>query len=273
MVAEPRISERRASCGNQHAGWPTASGCLTLLQSTMVIRISNSLPAIRCAGRRWLIVIAATVLAGGSFGGENTDAASPGMPVVWKFDQFPLIAGRPVEILGAPQLKDGDGTKHLHFDGVGDGLVVPSNPLAGLRDFTIEVLFRPEAGGQEAQRFLHLQDEGGSRVLMEIRLTPQGQWALDTFLFSAAGSLPLFDRAKLHPAGEWHWVALRYDAQRMTSFVDGRKELEGAIAFAPMKPGQTSLGVRLNRVFWFKGDVREVRFTPAALGEEALQGN
>ena len=40
-----------------------------------------------------------------------------------------------------------------------------------------------------------------------------------------------------------------------------------------MKPGQTSLGVRLNRVFWFKGDVREVRFTPAALGEEALQGN
>jgi hypothetical protein len=53
--------------------------------------------------------------------------------------------------------------------------------------------------------------------------------------------------------------------------VDGLQELEGAIEFAPMKSGQTSLGVRLNRASWFKGAIREVRFHPAALAGDALQ--
>jgi Concanavalin A-like lectin/glucanases superfamily len=238
----------------------------------MVAKNSKSLPVIRPRGRCWLGVVAAAVLVGNALGGGQIDAVPIAGPVVWKLDRIPPGAGQPVEILGEPRLRDDGGLRCVHFDGAQDGLVVSSNPLAGLPQFTIEVLFRPEAGGQEAQRFLHLQDDGGSRALMEIRLT-EGQWALDTFLFSGQGSLALFDRAKLHPAGEWHWVALRYDARRMTSFVDGRKELEGAIAFAPMKPGQTSLGVRLNRVFWFKGDIREVRFTPTALGDGALQRN
>ena len=38
-----------------------------------------------------------------------------------------------------------------------------------------------------------------------------------------------------------------------------------------MKPGRTSLGVRLNQVFWFKGAIREVRIHPAALDAAALQ--
>jgi len=255
------------------AGWPRAPGSPTLRPLHLTIQSSKSSPAIRFRGGRWLIAVAAAGLAGTWLGGQPVVAGSLAVPVVWKPDQSSPIAGRPSEIVGAPQIKGEGGARCVHFDGVRDGVVVPTNPLAGLEQFTIEVRFRPEAGGPEAQRFLHLQDEGGSRVLMEIRLTPQGQWALDTFMLSGPASLPLLDRAKLHPAGEWHWVALRYDARRMTSFVDGRKELEGAVAFPPMKPGQTSLGVRLNRVFWFKGDIGEVRFTPAALGDGDLQKN
>ena len=237
----------------------------------MGVQGSKSLRRIRQRGSLWLIALGAAGLAPSGRGGEPVAAASQAIPVIWRLDQRSPVAGFPAEILGAPRVENDGGIRYVHFDGLDDGLVVPSNPLAGWPQFTIEVRFRPDAGGQEAQRFIHLQDEGDSRVLLEIRLTPQGQWALDTFLFSGAGSLPLLDRTRLHAAGEWHWVALRYDARRMTSFVDGRKELEGAIAFAPMRAGRTSLGVRLNRVFWFKGDIREVRFTPAALGDDALQ--
>jgi hypothetical protein len=90
-------------------------------------------------------------------------------------------------------------------------------------------------------------------------------------MLSGASRLALLDRTRTHAAGQWHWVALRYDGRRMTSWVDGRQELQGALEFAPMKSGQTSLGVRLNRVYWFKGAIREVRFHPTALAGEALQ--
>jgi hypothetical protein len=57
----------------------------------------------------------------------------------------------------------------------------------------------------------------------------------------------------------------------MTQFVNGQAELEGGVAFPPMKPGRTALGVRLNRVSWFKGAIREVRIYPTALDAAALQ--
>jgi hypothetical protein len=58
----------------------------------------------------------------------------------------------------------------------------------------------------------------------------------------------------------------------MTHFVNGEKELEATdVKFGPLGPGKISLGVRQNRLYWFKGAIREVRFTPAALPPEKLQ--
>jgi hypothetical protein len=202
---------------------------------------------------------------------ESGTTALRSAPVVWKFDRTAAIAGCPTEILGAPRVEETAGERFVQFDGAHDGLIVPVNPLTGLPRFTIEVLVRPDAGGAVEQRFLHVQDGFGNRVLLEIRLTPEGQWVLDTFMLSGASRLTLCDRAKVHPAGRWHWVALRYDGHRMTSWVDGRRELKGEIEFASMKSGQTSLGVRLNRVSWFKGAIREVRFYPGELADDALQ--
>ena len=202
---------------------------------------------------------------------ESQATASLSAPVVWQFDQPAAIAGLPTERLGTPRVVESAGGRFIRFDGAHDGLIVPVNPLAHLPRFTIEVLVRPEVGGGLEQRFLHVQDEVGNRVLLEIRLMPEGQWALDTFMLSGASRLTLLDRSRIHPAGRWHWVALRYDGHRMTSWVDGRQELEGAVEFAPMQSGQTSLGVRLNRASWFKGAIREVRFHPGALAGEALQ--
>jgi hypothetical protein len=201
-----------------------------------------------------------------------TDQVPPPVrPVVWTLDSAASIAGLQPTMLGAPRFADTGVGPAACFNGKDDGLIFPVNPIAGWAQFTIEVLFRPDADGQEAQRFMHLQDERESRALLEIRLTPDGQWSLDTFLRSAEPGLPLLDRAKLHPAGRWYWVALVYDGKKEAHFVDGTKEMEGDVAFAPMTRGQTSLGVRLNRVFWFKGGIREVRFSPQALGPTQLQ--
>lgn len=46
----------------------------------------------------------------------------------------------------------------------------------------------------------------------------------------------------------------------MRQLVNGNLELEAAIAFRPLSAGRVSIGARLNRVFWFKGAIRSVRF-------------
>jgi hypothetical protein len=58
----------------------------------------------------------------------------------------------------------------------------------------------------------------------------------------------------------------------MRHFVDGREELSGPLTIQPLGAGSASIGVRMNRVFWFKGAVRKVRFTPRALGPREFMG-
>jgi hypothetical protein len=200
------------------------------------------------------------------------DISSPSArPVIWTLDNAASIGGHQPTVLGAPRFVDAGVGPAACFNGKDDGLIVPAIPIAGWAQFTIEVLLRPDADGPAEQRFVHLQDERESRALIEIRLTPDGQWCLDTFLLSGKNSLPLIDRAKLHPAGSWHWAALVYDGKKLAHFVDGTKEMEGEVTFPPMTTGQTSLGVRLNRLYWFKGCIREVHFSPTALGPAQLQ--
>jgi hypothetical protein len=201
-------------------------------------------------------------------------AASPAAPapVVWKLDNLEKIGGQKLTLEGAPKVvRDASGMAALKFNGKDDGIIVPVNPLAGLKQFTIEILFSPDADGGEAQRFFHTADNEDRRALIELRLNKTGGWWLDTFLASDGNRLPLIDPAKVHRAGRWHWAALRYDGKRASHFVNGEKEREGEIALTPMSTGQTSLGVRLNRVYWFKGAIREVRFHPLALDAAALQ--
>jgi hypothetical protein len=92
-------------------------------------------------------------------------------------------------------------------------------------------------------------------------------------MLSGTSNRAMIDKTKLHPADRWCWVALRYDGKQMASFVNGVPELTGPVTFAPMAEGKLSLGVRQNRVFWFKGAVKEVRFTPEALAPEKLQAS
>lgn len=195
-------------------------------------------------------------------------SAGAGEPTVWRLDQTARVGGHATEVLDAPRVTDGA----TFFNGASDGLFVPANPLAGLAQFTIEVLFWPAADGPAEQRFLHVQDGPGSRALIETRVSG-GTWALDTFLSHPASGakLALLDMTRRHPANRWTWVALVYDGRRMAHYIDGVKELEGEVAFPAMAAGQVSLGVRQNKVYWFKGGIREVRWHATALKAEELQ--
>jgi hypothetical protein len=193
--------------------------------------------------------------------------------IVWLLDNIGKIGGHVVTVAGAPRVEAVAGEKAVVFDGVKDGIFVPAIPFAGAKHYTIEILFQPREGGPSAQRFLHAQDAAEHRALIETRLDGKGGWWLDTYILTGApaSGVTLIDPARVHPTGQWYWAALRYDGKIMAHFVNGRKELERAATFEPFGAGQTSLGVRQNRVYWFKGAIREVRFHTEAVPDEKLQ--
>jgi hypothetical protein len=193
-------------------------------------------------------------------------------PTVWTLRDAAEVAGQATQVVGSPKVAGFGAQSALVFDGKGDGVFVPVNPLQGWNAFTIEVRFRPDGSGGEEQRFLHVEDARKQRVLIETRVTADKQWALDTFLFQDADHrLTLLDRTLLHPTDRWYWVALVYDGRKMSHYIDGVLELEGEVTFAPMTTGRTSIGVRQNLVSWFKGAIAEARFTPAALPAARLR--
>lgn len=198
-------------------------------------------------------------------------ADDPGT-TVWHLESVTSVGGLRPEVWGAPRAVVENGHKALCFDGRGDGLLLSTNPIAGLPRFTIEILFRPDGDGPTEQRFLHIQDERERRVLIETRVTDQRTFALDTFLRDTdANKLTLLDRSLVQPTDQWHWAALVYDGATLSHYVDAARQLSGTVIFPPMEAGRTSLGVRQNRVHWFKGCLAQVRFTAAALSTTELQ--
>lgn len=208
--------------------------------------------------------------------------------VVWRINSLERIAGAKVTAVGNPTKTRGPvvlgaaprtgpgsheqgyetaaGVEALRFDGFDDGCVVAANPLQGLAQFTIEILFLPERGGMEEQRFFHAQDKEGRRLLFELRVNEGGDmWCLDTFLFSDRGRLTLIDRTKWHPLGRWYWAAITFGDGRMIHYVNGASQGEGRVECSAMVAGESSLGMRLNRVHWFKGAIAEVRVTGRVL--------
>lgn len=198
----------------------------------------------------------------------------PGKTIIWHLNNTAHIAAFSTTILGNPVVKVEGTDSSIYFNGINDGLVIPAIPIEGWQDFTIEVLFKPSSDGPSAPRFIHMEDSASNRVTLELRLTKNGQWYLDGFLKNGRTKkgLTLIDSTKLHPANKWYWAALVYSNNTMATYINGKKELEGGeIGFPAMTKGNMSIGVRLNKVDWFKGQVQEIRFHPAVIEEKDLQ--
>ena len=192
-----------------------------------------------------------------------------GEQLTWRIDNLVEIAGHRVTVLGDPVVIDTPRGKAVEFDGIDDGVFIDVHPLAGMSEFTVEVVFKPYKDGAPEQRFFHMQeDPSQERVMFETRLVDDDQWFLDTFIYSGEQKIPLYAIDNKHAVGSWYHAAIVVDGSSFKHFVNGELELSEAIQFEPQGAGRTSLGVRLNRVNWFKGAIRTARFTPRALTPE-----
>ncbi len=106
-------------------------------------------------------------------------------PATWEF-KLTEIKQRIEELVisGNPETEISPYGDAICFDGKNDGWFLPVNPLKDLKEFTVEVLFRPDHDGPEEQRFLHIGEIHGDRVLIETRTTSDGKWYLDTYIQS-----------------------------------------------------------------------------------------
>ena len=187
----------------------------------------------------------------------------------WTFDRLDRIGGHPTTILGHPRVIKSPAGKAVEFNGVDDGLLIDVHPLAGAETFTWEAIFRPDGGNAE-QRWFHLEENPASgadtdnRMLFEIRVI-DGRWCLDAFNRSGQAQKALLNRKSLHALGAWYHVAAVYDGHEFRNYIDGVQDGAAQISLSPQGPGKTSVGVRINRVFYFKGAIRQARFTRRAL--------
>lgn len=194
-------------------------------------------------------------------------------PTVWKFTGVDKIGGYSPVIQGAPSAVTSGAFTGVAFNGVNDGLVIPVSPINSWPRFTIEVLFKPDGDGPKEPRFVHFEDADKNRGTLEVRLTPKRQWYLDAHLKNGKlnKAVTLIDSTQLHLADRWYWVAMVYDGKKMSSYVNGLKQLESPMDFPPMNGGQIAFGMRLNKVTWFRGLISEARFYPEALAPALLQ--
>ncbi|PWU05875.1 MAG: hypothetical protein C5B51_13390, partial [Terriglobia bacterium] len=174
-------------------------------------------------------------------------------------------------VLGHPKVIDTPIGKAVQFNGVDDALFINEHPLAGIPVFTFEAIFRPDTGGAPEQRWFHLAEQDpktgadtDTRFLFEIRVI-NNQWCLDAFVHTPTANHAILNREKLYPLDTWHAVAQVYDGKEYRSYVDGELQGNADVHFEPEGPGHTSVGVRINKEFYFKGAVHLARFTRRAL--------
>jgi len=192
-------------------------------------------------------------------------------PEIWRFDRLDRICGHKTDILGHPSIIESPYGKAVEFHGNGDAIIVPEHPLAGATAFTWEVIFRPDADGAEAQRFFHIAEvdpatgkDTDNRLLYEIRIVNK-QWCLDSFAGGGGANLTLLNCKALHPLGQWFRVTAVWDGKTMKNYVGDELQGEGPLAMPPEGPGRASIGMRLNKVYPFKGAVLMSRTVPRAL--------
>lgn len=181
----------------------------------------------------------------------------------WRVADLPGIDS----VSGAPRTFETVLGPAVRFDGTQDAFFLRDNPLRGMEELTIEVIFRQQADAPFEQRFLHFGTVNGERIMFETRVKPDGTWYADNFIrrLEPQADLTLIDSTIRQPADRWYNLTLVVAGSRATNYVDGRQQLTGEIPYRAATEGIASVGVRQNKVCWFKGDLFRIRITPRAL--------
>lgn len=188
----------------------------------------------------------------------------------WNVDSLDAIAGNALALMGDPKIVDSPWGQATAFDGDGDRLLLNTNPLGDARAFTVELLVKPyDVYPHNIEpRIFHIEapDNPARRLTIEMRLNDQHQWYLDTYIKAESEQRVLIDARLVHPVNQWAHVAVTYDQGEFTSYVNGQRELSGAVNYLPVGEGAfTSIGARMNQVHWFAGEIAQVATTSRAL--------
>ena len=192
---------------------------------------------------------------------------------VWELNSLDKIGGHPVQVFGNPQIVNTEHGKAIKFNGINDKLLVDNNPIGDAKEFTVEVIFKPDPAFDISNepRFIHIQDPDDSlskRVLIELRLTRTKEWYLDGFMLTDAGEKTLVNKTLIHPAGEWVHAAVTYKDNIFKTFVNGVEELSGNVYFTEKlinKTGKTSIGGRMDNRNYYCGLIKSLKITRSAL--------
>ncbi len=189
---------------------------------------------------------------------------------IWKLNSLEKTNGHPISVMGEPKIVPNIYGKALSFDGDGDRILVDRNPLSGAKEFTIEVIFKPNDvfPNNPEPRIFHIEspDMPNRRVTIELRLNDKHQWYLDAFIKSDNSQFTLIDANKVHPVDEWAHAAITYKKGEFSSYVNGEQELTGTVEYLPIpKNAKTSVGSRMNQIHWFNGEVLQVSISKKLL--------
>ena len=197
---------------------------------------------------------------------------------VWELNSMKKIGGHPVKVFGNPKIVKTEIGKAIWFNGVNERLLVDNNPLGNAKEFTIEVILKPDSAFHISQqpRFIHFQDDTDTllgwdparRIMMELRLTPENKWYLDGFLLTDAGNLTLVNKNLTHPTRQWVHAALTYSNNTFKTYVNGIEETSGSVMFTEKilnRVGKVSIGGRMNRQNYYCGLIKTLKITRMAL--------
>ena len=186
-------------------------------------------------------------------------------PHVWTVEEHPGV----LETFGKPEVTDVNGGKAVEFDG-DDGIFLSSVPVRGLDAFTVEAIIKPGSGGPFEQRFMHMGTYDRERVMMEVRVNPDGTWYPDCFIkLNFRDNKALIDDGKTFPADKWYNLTFTVGPDGIASYVDGELQCSDILSYRPViNSGLTSLGVRQNGKGWFTGAIYKIRVSPGVLEPE-----
>lgn len=188
----------------------------------------------------------------------------------WTLSSLNSVAGNPLTITGNPKLIDFPWGKATSFDGDGDRLLVKANSLGNALAFTVEMLVKPRDVYPHniEPRIFHIEapDNPNRRLTIEMRLNDKHQWYLDSYIKAEGEQRVLIDPQLVHPINQWVHIAVVYAQGEFTSYVNGQRELGGAVNYLPVGEGAyTSIGARMNQVHWFAGVIAQVATSQVAL--------
>lgn len=181
--------------------------------------------------------------------------------IEWSTSHAPNV----LKCFGEPQKVSTELGEAVHFDGEDDGLFLEGVPVAGMKEITVEMVFRQEPSTHFEQRFMHMGEFAGNRIMFESRVNPDSTWYFDAYVHQGEPeyNVVLIDPTLTHPCGEWYVLTLVASESGMTTYVNGVQQCHSDVPYiGTVTEGLTSIGVRQNLVCWFNGDILRLRVTP-----------